>query len=325
MANRGPGAISAMTAYENTVSEMNATRQEALRSGGAAAAFPLVAIYPTEGTYWCDHPAGVVTRPWVDAAKRAGGERFLAFLLADEAQRGALAVGFRPADPRIAVAGPAFAPDRGVDPSKPSTTLPNPDANTIADVLTLWKQVKKQVDVVLVIDTSGSMKNQGRMEAARQGAIALIDQLAPQDRVSLIRFSGSVDPATGFVPMDTLGKDALRQRVSGLYPDGGTALYDAIAQAWQVARGNEDPKRISAVVVLTDGEDTIHPDRLPQLMASIGGDVERQAQVRIFTIACGAEANAKILGDIAKGTGAKTYQGEGQDIIRVFRDIATFF
>ena len=44
--------------------------------------FPIVAIYPREGTFWSDHPAGIVEREWVTPAHREAAKVYFAFLLA---------------------------------------------------------------------------------------------------------------------------------------------------------------------------------------------------------------------------------------------------
>ncbi|HEY3595624.1 MAG TPA: hypothetical protein VGL13_17175, partial [Polyangiaceae bacterium] len=49
MLSRGPTYLSAAVLYESSVIESYATQHE-------AALFPLVAIYPVEGTFWSDHP-----------------------------------------------------------------------------------------------------------------------------------------------------------------------------------------------------------------------------------------------------------------------------
>ena len=70
----GPGYISAAVLYENMVIE----------SSAQPLAFPIVAIYPKEGTFWSDHPAGIVEREWVTPEHRDAARKYLDFLLARE-------------------------------------------------------------------------------------------------------------------------------------------------------------------------------------------------------------------------------------------------
>jgi len=77
-------------------------------------------------------------------------------------------------------------------------------------------------------------------------------------------------------------------------------------------------------VVLTDGDDTSSQTKLNQLLQKITSDFEKKT-TRVFTIAYGADANVKILKQIADVTQAKEYQGDTKTILEVLKDIATFF
>ena len=65
----------------------------------------------------------------------------------------------------------------GVDPAEPKTTLEVPSAQVMDGILTLWSQRKKPADVVLVLDTSGSMNDDSKIQNAREGAKQLVSLL----------------------------------------------------------------------------------------------------------------------------------------------------
>ncbi|NLM29245.1 MAG: VWA domain-containing protein [Methanomicrobiales archaeon] len=117
------------------------------------------------------------------------------------------------------------------------------------------------VDVVLVIDRSGSMKwdinrNSGtsnaRMKAAKSAASTFISQMDPdRDRVGLISFSSSTttDNALG----DPFNE--VNENLNDLKPDGATQLRRAIYEAILMQKENkDDPDAIKAVVIMTDGD-----------------------------------------------------------------------
>jgi hypothetical protein len=52
--------------------------------------FPVVAIYPKEGTFWSDHPIGVVEREWVTPEHREAAKVYIDYLLARPQQERAL-------------------------------------------------------------------------------------------------------------------------------------------------------------------------------------------------------------------------------------------
>src|SRR5438477_1706315 len=98
------------------------------------------------------------------------------------------------------------------------------------------------------------MNEKNKMTAARLGALQLVSLLADDDLFALLPFSdrpaGRVDTA----PLKT-SRSQETSRIEGLFPAGGTALYDAVNEAYQYELKNTQPDRISAIVVLTDGED----------------------------------------------------------------------
>ncbi len=123
-----------------------------------------------------------------------------------------------------------------------------------------------------------------------------------------------------------LGTDraALREKIEGLFADGGTSLYDAVGAAYdQIAQAKADD-RIQAIVVLSDGDDRNSTLKLEALLERVGSHGE-PAVARIFTIGYGSDANSSVLQRIADATQARYYAGKPEDIRAVFKEISTFF
>ena len=313
----GPAYLSAAVMYENMVIAANDP------AGPDHPPLPVVAVYPREGTFWSDHPAGVVQRPWVDAAHRAAAEKYVDYLLAEPQQRKAMDHGFRPGDPSLPLSA-VFDTAHGVDPKQPATTLAVPPADVMAAALRVWHQHKKHADVVLVLDTSGSMSEQGKMAAAKAGAEQMIGLLDDADVMSLLPFSTRMHWAAQEVPLTPAGRAKLTADVEGLYADGDTALYDTVAAAVGYLKAHPHPDRIEAVVVLTDGQDTDSQLALDGVLAGVRAD-ESGNGVRVFTIGYGSDADASVLGRIADQAHGKFYAGTPENIREVFKDVATFF
>jgi Ca-activated chloride channel family protein len=314
MLERGPAYLSASVLYENLVIE-------SYGKTSANAPFPFVAIYPVEGTFWSDHPYAVLDAEWVGAEEREAAQAFLKFLKDKPQQERALALGFRPADPSIAIGAPVDAA-HGVDPKQPQTLLEVPDGPTLEKLLAVWRETKKTSDIILVFDKSGSMGGQPLAEA-KTGAKSFLDVLHDRDDVTLIFFDGRVYPPIG--PMQ-LGKDkgTLSSRIDATIADGQTALYDATSQALDLAldRAKKEPARIHAIVVMTDGKDEGSKLTLPQLL---GRFTEEEAPVKIFTIAYGAGADPTILAQIAEKAKGSSAKGATDTIVAVYKDMAAFF
>jgi Ca-activated chloride channel family protein len=318
MLSRGPAYLSAAVLYENLVIESY--------SKSTGAPFPIVALYPTEGTFWSDHPYAVLDAEWVGPEERDAADVFLKFLKAKPAQERALALGFRPGDPSIAIASPIDA-DHGVDPKQPQTLLEVPDGPTLDKLLAIWQNTKKASDVALVFDTSGSMSGKPLQEA-KGGAKAFLRTLHDRDEVSMIFFNSQAYPTIGPKKLGPNRSD-IDGRIDSQIADGATALYDAVAQAYGEAnqRAAKAPGVIHAVVVMTDGRDqgsTLSLDALNKKLAATQGEGEGSA-VKVFTIAYGDEADPKVLEQIAEAAKGMSTKGSTSTIVDVFKDMAAFF
>jgi Ca-activated chloride channel family protein len=314
----GPSYLSAAVLYENLV-----VAQESKRLSGASSQTPVVAIYPKEGTFWANHPFVTVNAPWVTADQKAAAGVFEAYLLDKPQQLQAMALGFRPADPSIALTAPLDA-DHGVDTSQPKTVLEVPKADVIVAAQALWRKAKKPVDLVVVMDTSGSMAGD-KISSARNSLSQFIGLLDDRDRLQIITFSTT---ATVLAPMQSVGdkRADLQRRVQGIFESGGTALYDTIMSAYDDLKTNGDPTHIRSIVVLTDGQDTNSSGTLDDVLSkvTISGEEGGNA-IKIFTIAFGSDADKDVLSKIANATGGKQYAADPKSIQSIYADIATFF
>ncbi len=308
----GPEYLSAAVLYENMVIESYGPKYDL--------PFPIVALYPKEGTFWSDHPVGIVERDWVTDEHREAAEKYLEFLAAEPQQKQAMDFGFRPADPGIPLGAPIDVA-HGVDPQQPQTTLEVPRADVMDAIVQLWKEHKKHANVALVLDISGSMRGE-KLANAKEGALQFLEMLGGKDQISLLPFNNVVKWAKQDLIIEA-NKELAAQTIQSYFASGGTAAYDAIAEAHRHLLEAESD-RIAAIVVLTDGQDTDSQMKMPELLTQIRTDNETKS-VRIFTIGYGQEANAEVLEAIAEATEAKFYEGTPETIREVFKEISTFF
>jgi Ca-activated chloride channel family protein len=318
MFTNGPSYLSAAVMYENLV-----VAQESKRLSGDSSQIPVVAIYPKEGTFWSNHPYITLNASWVTADQKEAAGDFETFLLDKPQQLKALELGFRPVDPSISLSTPLDA-QHGVDVSQPKTVLEIPSAEIINDIQTLWTQVKKPVDLVVVMDISGSM-NGKKITSARSSLMEFINKLADRDQLQINLFSSSI---TTLTPLSALGakRQQVLNSVSGIFEGGNTVLYDAALDAYNGLKTSGDPKHIRAIIILTDGEDTASTASLDDVVAKIKADQgEGGNSIKLFTIAFGDDADKKVLQQLAEPTGGKQYDSSPETIQKIYDDIATFF
>jgi Ca-activated chloride channel family protein len=117
------------------------------------------------------------------------------------------------------------------------------------------------LDLVLLVDASGSMEVTAKATNARNAAIQLIHSLGPEDRVSVYAFDRDVYQLTDF----TEDKTAAIAALTRLEPFGSTALYDAIVTLSGHVIHEGFGRR--AIVVTTDGVDTSSSSSVEEAVA----------------------------------------------------------
>lgn len=116
--------------------------------------------------------------------------------------------------------------------------------------VTYFSNERVPVSLGLALDTSGSM-TPDKMAAARSAIDRFIhDLLGPDDELFFLEFAGQVR----LVQEWTSDRTAISRAVGRVRAGGGTALYDAVAEAVPLASVGKHPKR--AILVISDGNDT---------------------------------------------------------------------
>ncbi|MDA3935486.1 MAG: VWA domain-containing protein [Actinomycetota bacterium] len=149
-------------------------------------------------------------------------------------------------------------------------------------------------DVVLVIDTSGSMGG-AALESAKQAADAFFAGLSAPNRVAVVAFSTQARVVQGFSEDDA----ALSSAVGELKASGETALYDALLAASDLISAS--PHEHGAIVVLSDGGDTVSRSQFDAMLTRL-----TDRSVPVFAVALNsAEADPAALNTIAASTSGR--------------------
>lgn len=175
------------------------------------------------------------------------------------------------------------------------------------------------VSIVLALDSSGSMRK--REAEVIASARAFTAALRPEDKLAVLLFSDGVS----FTHDLSTNRDATREAIDEYKTSGGTALYDAVAEALTRLKQTEGRR---VVVVMTDGRDEDNPGtgpgslrRLPEVL-----ELLKDSGATVFSIGIGTKVDATVLHQFADLSGGRALLPQdvsqlGEEFDRVVEDL----
>lgn len=223
-----------------------------------------------------------------------------------------------PAEPSATTA-PTASPTASPTARPTATPAPTPLPRPLFLPLLLTEacaSVHQRVDVVLVLDTSGSMAGP-KLVDAQAAALAFVDlmDLAPgRDQVAVVRFDTTAEVAQGL----TGDRVAVEAAIRGLAAREGTYMDRGLAAALGELTGPRRNEANTAVaVLLTDGQQTGGP-----AAALAAADQVRAAGVRLYTIGLGADVDGATLAAMAGGGGRYRYAPDSGALAAIYAEVA---
>lgn len=135
---------------------------------------------------------------------------------------------------------------------EPLTTL-KPENFTVYEnnerqAITHFAAVDAPVDIVLMVDDSGSMRDQ--LNLVKRAAGQFVDQMRSQDRAAVVAFGRQVE----LLADPTQGRATLKDAIDRIPKGSGTAFYDALYLVANEVLQGAAPRK--AIIVLSDGVDS---------------------------------------------------------------------
>ncbi|MBN1679060.1 MAG: VWA domain-containing protein [Anaerolineae bacterium] len=170
-----------------------------------------------------------------------------------------------------------------------------------------------RVNLTLVLDRSTSMKGP-RLDKVKIAAHQIIDQLAPEDVLSIVSFS---DRADVLIPASAVtNKLEFRSMVNMMRADGGTEIFHGLAAGVEQCRRYLGPKMVNHVILLTDGRTFGDEEQCLQL-----ADETADMGISISAMGIGEEWNDAFLDALASRTGGtSTYINSPSAVVRFLND-----
>ena len=307
--------LGGMINYESVLMELNGSGQ--LRE-------PLYLLYPREGIVTADYPLILLNED-----KRDAYDKLVAYLRLPDVQTRIMNETLRrPAVPGVALSG-AF-------PENILVELPFPGTRkAVENILFAYlDEVRKPSSAIFVLDVSGSMEGERleQLQTALRNLSGLDESLTGQfarfsdrERLTFVTFSSGVDDVREFSITGEATRNAqivdIQNYVGELYADGGTAMFSALEEAYTLAERayQQDPNRYYSVVLMTDGENNegATENDFLRFYASLPETVH---DVKTFPILFG-EADQSSLAAVAEATGGRLFDGRGENLSAVFKQI----
>jgi Ca-activated chloride channel family protein len=176
-------------------------------------------------------------------------------------------------------------------------------------------------EIVIVVDTSGSMGGVS-ISQARESVAAALRQLQPSDAFNVIEFNSDYR-ALFRVPVQASPRhvqDAL-DFVRGLEADGGTEMLPALRAAL-ATRGDADQYRerpaLRQVIFITDGAVGNEAQLFEEISARLG-------ESRLFTVGIGSAPNSWFMRKAAEyGRGTHTHIGDNGEVAEVMSSLFSY-
>ncbi len=188
---------------------------------------------------------------------------------------------------------------------------------------------RKDLDLVVVVDVSGSMSSpfdkyyydgttrkeldeeelqKDKIGVAREALLALLDHLRPDDRLGIVVFNDEASLAKPMRKVEETDMEAIRGHIDELQAGGGTQMSAGMQMATELYDELEQPdpaKREQRIIFLTDAMPNLGQTRAN----SLGGMFEDNAEDKIYTtfVGIGVDFNSELVETINKARGANHY------------------
>lgn len=171
------------------------------------------------------------------------------------------------------------------------------------------------VNLGLVIDRSGSMGSEGKLEKAKEAAIMVIRRLDREDIVSVVLYDSQIQvlvPAT-----KVRDKETIISQIRRIGPGGSTALYGGVQAGAEEMRKFLSHGRVNRMLLLSDGLANVGPQS-PAELGNLGGGLIHDG-ISVTTIGLGLGYNEDLMSQLAyRSDGSHYFAEEARDLAKVF-------
>ena len=175
------------------------------------------------------------------------------------------------------------------------------------------------VDIICVIDVSGSMEEDRKLILVKRTLNFMISQLNELDRICIISFNDHAKKLMPLIIMNNQGKAFAATVVNSLTPCGGTNIVEGLEFALTVALNRTMVNYTLDVLILSDGVDSHQESSIYRARACFELFESKNISYSVHAFGYGHHHDSHLLGDIAHiKNGGFYYIEEPEDICHAF-------
>lgn len=168
---------------------------------------------------------------------------------------------------------------------------------------------RKPVDIVVVLDRSGSMGG-AKLELCKKTIRFLMGEMSANDRLGLVTYDTKVKREFSLMKMDEQGKGKIDKILNTIRAGATTNLSGGVLAGVQEVQSTTrtdkgQPNPVRSVLILTDGLANAGVTKTPDIVNLLKGMLE--PNVSIFTFGYGSDHNADMLREISEVGGGVYY------------------
>jgi Ca-activated chloride channel family protein len=167
------------------------------------------------------------------------------------------------------------------------------------------KSERPRANLVLLIDTSGSMAPEDRLPLIKNAFRMLIDTLRPDDTVGIVTYAGQTQVA--LEPTKVADKRKILDVIERLHAGGSTAGGAGIQEAYRMAEGAFDKTAVNRVVLATDGDFNVGTTSVDELKSLVERKRETGVYLSVLGVGRGNYNDALMQALAQNGNGVAAY------------------